>query len=58
MSTKSGPQGQAITSSLTELTLLPLELIDSIKLLGGNNLSQIIDRLLTPLWGSLSLVGI
>lgn len=38
MSTKRGPQGQAILTSLSELTLLSQQLIDDIKLLGGNKL--------------------
>lgn len=42
MSTKRGPQGQAILSSLSELTLLPQELINDISLLGGNKLGNMI----------------
>jgi len=38
MSTKRGPQGQAILTSLSELTLLPHQLINDIVLLGGNKL--------------------
>jgi hypothetical protein len=40
MSTKKGPQGQAIMSSLTELTLLPHELLNKIILVGGNKLGN------------------
>jgi len=39
MSTKKGPQGQAVLMSLSELTLLPQELIRDISLLGGRELS-------------------
>lgn len=42
MSTKKGPQGQAILSSLSELTLLPLTLVEKIKLLGGSKLGNMI----------------
>jgi hypothetical protein len=49
MSTKSGPQGQAILTSLTELTLLPSKLTEDIYLLGGSSLrnlmSENLDRL-------------
>lgn len=41
MSTKRGPQGQAILTSLSELTLLPHELINKIILLGGNKLGKL-----------------
>jgi hypothetical protein len=39
MSTKKGPQGQAILTSLSELTLLSSQLIEDINLLGGSKLS-------------------
>jgi hypothetical protein len=42
--TKRGPIGQALLSSLSELTLLPSTLVDNIKLLGGNSLSNMIDE--------------
>nr|UJQ92476.1 MAG: putative RNA-dependent RNA polymerase [Mitoviridae sp.] len=58
MSTKSGPQGQALLMSLTELALLPQELIADIKLLGGNKLSSIIDRLQSQSLGDYSIVNI
>jgi len=44
MTTKRGPQGQALLSSLTELTLLPPELTSDIKKLGGQSLSNLIDE--------------
>jgi hypothetical protein len=43
-STKSGPIGQALLSSLSELTLLPSKLLANIKLIGGNSLSNLIDE--------------
>jgi len=43
-STKSGPSGQALLTSLHELTLLPQSLITNIKLLGGKSLSEHIDE--------------
>lgn len=58
MSTKSGPQGQALLMSLTELALLPLELIADIKLLGGDKLSSVIDKLLSKTLGDYSIVDI
>lgn len=42
MSTKKGPQGQAILMSLSELTLLPHDLIYYIGLIGGHKLSNMI----------------
>jgi hypothetical protein len=51
MSVKRGPQGQALLTSLTELTLLPPELKDNIILLGGSNLGNVISRLLAKPWG-------
>nr|UJQ92572.1 MAG: putative RNA-dependent RNA polymerase [Mitoviridae sp.] len=58
MSTKSGPIGQALTSSVTELSLLPEDLISSIKELGGSKLSNVIDNLRLARWGTHSLVSI
>lgn len=58
MSTKSGPQGQALLMSLTELALLPQELIADIKLLGGTKLSSILDRLVEKTLGDYSIVDI
>lgn len=51
MSTKSGPIGQALTSSVTELTFLPKELRDDIILLGGERLGRVIEQLMRPRWG-------
>lgn len=45
MSTKKGPVGQAIVSSVSELTFLPQELITDIKLLGGEKLGNDITNL-------------
>jgi hypothetical protein len=44
ISTKKGPQGQALLASLSELTLLSSEQVDYIKLLGGESLSKMIDE--------------
>lgn len=44
ISTKKGPQGQALLSSLSELTLLTPQQVDNIKLLGGKGLSVMIDE--------------
>lgn len=57
-STKSGPQGQALTTSLTELTLLPQNLIDKLISLGGLRLGGRIERLKMKLWGDHSLASI
>jgi hypothetical protein len=51
MSTKRGPQGQALLTCLTELTLLPQELRDSIELLGGSRLKSVLNKLLGSHWG-------
>jgi len=45
MSTKRGPVGQAIASSISELTFLPRKLIDDIILLGGEKLGHDIENL-------------
>jgi hypothetical protein len=58
MSTKSGPIGQAITSSVTELTLLPHELIHNIVVLGGDKLGKVIEALRLPRWSHHSVVSI
>jgi len=44
ISTKKGPQGQALLASLSELTLLSSEQVEYIKLLGGESLSKMIDE--------------
>lgn len=58
LSTKRGPAGQAILTSISEVTLLTPQLIDDISLLGGNKLaSQLIaltDRLDILNWRSIS----
>jgi len=43
MTTKKGPQGQALLTSLNELTLLPRFLRTSIEVLGGRSLSEFIE---------------
>lgn len=58
MSTKKGPLGQALLTSVSEMTLLPLELIADIKLLGGDKLTRCIDNLMMPRWDSLSVADI
>nr|UJQ92538.1 MAG: putative RNA-dependent RNA polymerase [Mitoviridae sp.] len=59
MSTKRGPLGQALLTSVTELTLLPQELLDSIFLVGGPKLKLIIEALRRPIVGTnLSVVDI
>lgn len=46
VSAKKGPMGHATMSSLNEIRGLPIELIDNIKLLGGETLTTFIDELL------------
>jgi hypothetical protein len=58
MSTKSGPLGQAILTSVTELTLLPQQLLDCIRVVGGPRLGKVIDALLLGRFGELSLASI
>lgn len=59
MSTKSGPIGQAILTSVTELTLLPTALLENIRVLGGDKLGKVIDALLRDRFGeNLSLARI
>jgi len=58
MSTKRGPIGQALLTSVTELTLLPAELLSDIKLVGGESLSKVIEALKEPRLGGFSLVDI
>jgi len=49
ISTKKGPQGQALLSSLSELTLLSPTQVEYISLLGGKGLSKMIDENLMAL---------
>lgn len=44
MSTKRGPQGQAILSSLSELTLIPHTLLENILLIGGPSLRKLVEE--------------
>jgi hypothetical protein len=46
MTVKRGPMGQALVTSLNELTLLPQSLLNNIKLIGGSSLSDSIEGLL------------
>jgi hypothetical protein len=48
MTTKKGPQGQAMVMSLSEITLLPTELLDDISLVGGSKLKSKISALTAP----------
>jgi hypothetical protein len=52
MSTKRGPLGQALLTSVSELTLIPQELLDAIVLVGGPKLSKVIEGLKAPIAGS------
>lgn len=58
MSTKRGPIGQALLTSVTELTLLPAQLLSDIKLVGGESLGKIIEALEAPRLAGYSLVDI
>lgn len=58
MSTKSGPLGQAILTSVSELTLLPKELLDNIQVLAGGSLGEKISALMVGRFGDLSLASI
>jgi hypothetical protein len=58
MSTKSGPLGQALLTSATELTLLPQELLDDIITVGGSKLGKVVGALKAPRFGDLSIAGI
>jgi hypothetical protein len=44
MTTKKGPQGQALLTSLSELTTLPSLLSHHIKVIGGGALGKMIDE--------------
>lgn len=52
MSTKRGPLGQALLTAVTELTLVPQELLESITLIGGPKLGKVIDSLKAPIAGT------
>jgi len=58
MSTKSGPLGQAILTSVTELTILPQQLLENIRVLGGDTLGKIIDALMVSRFNEHSLASI
>jgi len=50
--------GQAILTSVTELTLLPQTLLDNIRVVGGDKLGKVIDALMVGRFGDLSLASI
>jgi hypothetical protein len=52
MSTKRGPLGQALLTAVTELTLVPQELLESIILVGGPKLGKVIAALKAPIAGT------
>jgi len=58
LTTKRGPAGQALLTSITEVTLLPQQLKDDIILLGGSGLANVLEALTDRLdilgWGSVS----
>lgn len=65
-STKSGPNGQALLTSLQELCHLPPDLESNIKLLGGSSLSRSMDECRKPihedhsaaeLWSDIDRIG-
>jgi len=59
MSTKRGPLGQALLTAVSELTLIPQELLDSIITIGGPKLSAVITGLKAPIGGTnLSVVDV
>lgn len=59
MSTKRGPLGQALLTAVSELTLIPQELLDSIITIGGPKLSTVITGLKAPIGGTnLSVVDV
>lgn len=58
MSTKRGPLGQALLTSVTELTLLSSELLGYIYLVGGSSLRNVIEGLKVPRLKGYSIVDI
>lgn len=59
MSTKRGPLGQALLTSVSELTLIPQELLESILIVGGPKLRAVIEGLKAPIAGTnLSIVDV
>jgi hypothetical protein len=58
MSTKSGPNGQAILTAMVDLLALPSTLLEDIKLLGGKLLQDNIDESLAEFHNGLNLAQI
>nr|UJQ92486.1 MAG: putative RNA-dependent RNA polymerase [Mitoviridae sp.] len=59
MSTKRGPLGQALLTAVSEITLIPPELLESIYLVGGDKLKAVMDGLRAPIAGTnLSVVDV
>jgi len=59
MSTKRGPLGQALLTAVSEITLIPQELLDSIYLIGGPKLVAVMEGLKKPIPGTqLSVVDV
>lgn len=58
MSTKSGPNGQAILTSMTDIQSLPPNLICDIKAVGGSSLESIMDDIMKPVYGDLNLAQV
>lgn len=55
MSTKSGPNGQALLTCLKDFTLLPNQLIGDLILLGGEKLKIYLDKLSLEIFPGLTL---
>jgi len=58
MSTKKGPNGQAIWSSVFDLSALPDKLIKDITLIAGSPLRKHMDEIRSARWDSLSLADV
>jgi len=59
MSTKRGPLGQALLTAVSEITLIPPELLESIYLVGGDKLKTVMEGLKLPIAGTnLSVVDV
>jgi len=58
MSTKSGPNGQAILSALTDIQSLPPDLICDIFTVGGSSLESIMTDIMKPVYQELNLAQV
>jgi hypothetical protein len=58
MSTKMGPNGQALISSMWDLNALPLELYNDIAVIGDSPLKSHMDAIASTRWGSFSPLDI